>query len=738
MQHSSSHNYARAGTETGSGNGARTRGGGGFKFKPFAVLVVVVLIAVNNADVISSFQHQPLFFQHQPFQKQQRHYLNLNLNLNTPVSSASISAARSTKLFLLRPKENNDPSASMMSFTDDDNNDDITTTATATATTAATSLSSTNNNLEQALKEAQELKARAKKERLEAERLSIQLTLDKIESLENELEKLGNLKDLVFPSLLAVDTADTADTADTIQTETEIDTDTAKQKDMEDMEVKKVAKKRKEIMTQIEYLKKQMELATASTSSTSSTSSGVKSMDESSASFTSTIAPITTTFTTATNKAKKEREESYKELNIEPMSKEVYEKRVQSFKLLPKEIKELYSKAIGATEADTIDDIIEKIYIQGQREKEQNAGLDDDDNNKKKTEGKKKVSALDMANAQAGYSTLPPPIQEMICESVGLTNEGNVTLVVEKLIEANKVKTTGDFGGVEFAMGDPDEEEARGTDREFTTKEIEEAVGLFDNLPLPMKTMLAASVEVEDSSNSTAVIDKMMKEKKILPSKDGVEFVVFGNENDELLQNSAEMIEGDNYVRSMLPDAARRDGNMPSEKVMDVFFKEILSKKTFNPISKPEPIPGGYIIRGDNKMKSSDALVAALEVALENSSIAGEVQPFLIRDPTLVTQEMFQSNTYELPVLMVTGTDLSPKTNRFVKPLVSTIGSLAIVSFSVAVCLGMDDIINDPETLEQMVSPLMISIFMTQVAHEAAHQVVAFKDKVRITSICEL
>jgi len=154
------------------------------------------------------------------------------------------------------------------------------------------------------------------------------------------------------------------------------------------------------------------------------------------------------------------------------------------------------------------------------------------------------VSLLDMTNAQVGYMSLPPPIQEMICETVGLSsNEKNVTFIVEKLIESNKIKPTGEFGGVEFAMGDLDEEEARGKDREFTEKEIKSAIELFENLPLPMKTMLATSVGA-DSGNSTAVIEKMIEEKKILPSKDGVEFVVFGNDNDDLVENSIEMIEG--------------------------------------------------------------------------------------------------------------------------------------------------------------------------------------------------
>ncbi len=414
--------------------------------------------------------------------------------------------------------------------------------------------------------------------------------------------------------------------------------------------------------------------------------------------------------------------------DIPKMPQDVFEKRSEAFKRFPKEVKTLYARAAGANEDDTIDVIVKKLYIQEQLEKKKNtiSALDPNDEEAYSDT----ISLLDIANAQAGYSTLPPPIQEMIRESVGLSGERNTTAVIEKLIETNKVKTTGDFGGVEFAMGDPDEEERGNKDRAFTQEEIESAITLFDNLPMPMKTMLASSVDV-DSSNSTAVIEKMIKEQKILPSRDGVEFVVFGDENDNLVENSFEMIESDNYVKAMLPAVTRKDGNMPSEDEANAFFKEILGRKTFNPISKPEPIAGGYIIRGENMMKSSDELVTAMEKALEKSSIAGKIQPYLIRDPTLVTDEQFDTNTFELPVVMITGPDLKPDTNRLVKPLVTLVGGVFVASFAVAACFANDAAQQDPLWLEEMASPLVVSILLTQVAHEAAHQVVAFKDKVR-------
>jgi hypothetical protein len=196
------------------------------------------------------------------------------------------------------------------------------------------------------------------------------------------------------------------------------------------------------------------------------------------------------------------------------------------------------------------------------------------------------------------------------------------------------------------------------------------------------------------------------------------------------LQSLIDDSENYNYIKSMLPEVTRKAGQTPSQEVADAFFAEVLGKRTFNPTSKPEAIPGGYIIHGENKMKSNDKLVVALEQALEKSSVAGQVQTFVIRDPSFVTEEQFETNTYEQPVVMITGTNLSPTTNRFVKPLVTVLGGVCIASFSLAVCLNTDEVDIDPSWVEEMVSPLVISILMTQVVHEVAHQIIAFKDKV--------
>ena len=160
---------------------------------------------------------------------------------------------------------------------------------------------------------------------------------------------------------------------------------------------------------------------------------------------------------------------------------------------------------------------------------------------------------------------------------------------IMQLIDTNKVKPTGDFGGVEFAMGDIEDYDddddnddynsgnnggkmggsKRGKDRELTPEEMKSAIDLFENLPSPMKTMLTKGIVSDDTStnnnegesdgtlvdstNSTAIIEAMIQQKKILPSSEGVEFAVFLNYNEDIFEfeEAMESFESDNYIRLM-------------------------------------------------------------------------------------------------------------------------------------------------------------------------------------------
>ncbi len=519
---------------------------------------------------------------------------------------------------------------------------------------------SVSPEITKALEEARALKERAEKERLEAERMSTTLLLDKVASLEMQLEKLEKSKQRVS---------------------TDVDDEAEK-------EQKSNEKKATEVKAQILNLKRQLNGEAPK--------------------------PPKPTIETV-SRTSIDVEASNGEV-AEDMPKDLYDKRVGAYKSFSPAVRSLFARATLVKDENDADTIIRKAYVVEQA--------------KKRDGNTAPMDLLDLANAQAGYETLPPAIQNMVVEIVGLDQETNATVIVEKMIEDGRVTRTED-GGVEFSMNeDPEKEEDRGSDREFTMAEIEDAKKLYEGLPAPMKVMLAQSVGAANDANTTAIVEKMIEEKKLLPAEDGVEFVVFGNADQGSLDlGELGDLETAAYVKSVLPSIVTRDENTPSAEDVDAFFSEVLSQKTFNPTNKPEKIPGGYIIRGENKLDSGEALVSALEKSLDKSSVAGRLNFYYMKDPTPATEEEFERDLFELPVLVVSGTNLFPTTNRFVKPGVTALGGLSIASFAVAVCLATDLNMN-LDYMEELTGPIVFAIISTQIAHEMAHQIVGLKDKV--------
>lgn len=517
----------------------------------------------------------------------------------------------------------------------------------------------------QAWKDAMALKKRAERERLEAERMATALLMDKIASLEKQLEKLSEKHDGVASR-----------------------------------EEERVLQKEQDIRQQIALLKRQLEPSKPS----------------------ATITSI---------KSDKNAEEkvgfSSKDAAVPSIPSDLKQKRIKAYRSFTPVVQSLFARAAKVENIEDAEEVIENCYVLEQKRMQ--------DGNTAP------MDILDIANAQAGYETLPPPIQFMIKESLDMKTCRNNTEIMEALILRNKVKRTSD-GGVEFSMDDPDldndEKEGgsssgggsssskRGRMREFTKQEKEEALTLYESLPSAMKVMLAQSVGEVNENNSTAIVARLIEEKKLLPAEDGVEFVVFGNSDETI-----EKIQGSGYIKGMLPEVTRKEGKSPTEEDAMIFFKEVLGKKTFNPTNKPERIPGGFLIRGQNTFDSGDDLIKALDSKLKESSVADKVYYYYIKDPSLVTEQQFEQGDFENPVIIITGNDLSPTTNPFVKPIVTAFGGLSIASFAVAVCLATD-MKMDLDIVESMASPLVLSVLGTQVAHEAMHQLVAFKDKVSL------
>ena len=278
----------------------------------------------------------------------------------------------------------------------------------------------------------------------------------------------------------------------------------------------------------------------------------------------------------------------------------------------------------------------------------------------------------------------------------------------------------------------------------------EDAIDGFDKLPEQVKDMMAKSVGMADGNNSTAVIDKLMAENRLFEGDEDEKFSMTAKASDiEDIVIDLNFAEVNSFVRSLLPEVTRKEP--VNEEYIDVLYSEVLGKDTFNPIErKPIAIPGGYLIRGENRVKTKeegedegDVLINALDEKLSKSSVAGKIQLYYILDPTPPSGEEIMRDEDQSPVLLVTNSDISPDTDAWVKPTVTFLGLVSVAAFSLGSFAFNEEVLDrvsaitesgdgNFEWLYDLSLPLAFSVLATQIAHEAGHLLIAFKDGIEI------
>ncbi len=163
----------------------------------------------------------------------------------------------------------------------------------------------------------------------------------------------------------------------------------------------------------------------------------------------------------------------------------------------------------------------------------------------------------------------------------------------------------------------------------------EDAIEGFDKLPQQIKDMMARSVGMEDGSNATAVVERLMDENRLYEGEDDEKFNMIAKADDfEDIFVDMEMAEVNAFVRSLLPEVTRKEG--VKEEYIEAFCSDVLGKDVFNPTGKPENVPGGFIIRGEGKVKPidgkdyGDVLIDALDKKMARTSLEGKIQAYYI------------------------------------------------------------------------------------------------------------
>lgn len=208
----------------------------------------------------------------------------------------------------------------------------------------------------------------------------------------------------------------------------------------------------------------------------------------------------------------------------------------------------------------------------------------------------------------------------------------------------------------------------------------------------------------------------------------------------ELTGNFTEV---DGMAESLFPNACRKEGETPTMAQANILVADVLPKAGFNPSGKPEPIEGGYIIRGTNKLDNGDALIESIDEKLQKSSIGGKMSVFYINDFTVFTEDQLETNFnpgHTDPILLVTGPNVYREPRRLLYSAVSAFGIASSWYLSIYPFLLNPDLMKRAEEqmsladanmaydltwLTDLSLPLFLTFMGIQLTHEIGHRAVA-------------
>jgi hypothetical protein len=197
----------------------------------------------------------------------------------------------------------------------------------------------------------------------------------------------------------------------------------------------------------------------------------------------------------------------------------------------------------------------------------------------------------------------------------------------------------------------------------------------------------------------------------------------------------------DSTIESLYPQCMRKEGQTPTMPQMQQLISDVLPKASFSATSKPEPVEGGYVIRGTNKLENGDLLIEAIDKLLAKSSLGEKMTVLYTNDFTIFGKENLDEIDFEeAPILYVTGPDVVREPRRILLSVVSALGIasawyLSIYPFllnpalsqRVEQDLALVDASMSPDLswLTDLSIPLFYTFFGIQLLHDFAHQAVA-------------
>ena len=194
---------------------------------------------------------------------------------------------------------------------------------------------------------------------------------------------------------------------------------------------------------------------------------------------------------------------------------------------------------------------------------------------------------------------------------------------------------------------------------------------------------------------------------------------------------------------SLFPAATRKDGQAPTFAQAMALITDVLPEAGFNPSGKPEEVPGGFIIRGINKLDDNDKLIEAIDASLAKTPLENKLSVFYITDYTIFAQDDkddWDFSADAAPILLVTGPNVAREPRRLLFSAVSAIGIASSWYLSIYPFLLNPDLMKRAEEQMQLADanmaydltwltdlslPLFATFMGIQLAHELGHRAVA-------------
>lgn len=285
--------------------------------------------------------------------------------------------------------------------------------------------------------------------------------------------------------------------------------------------------------------------------------------------------------------------------------------------------------------------------------------------------------------------------------------------------------------------------------------EYKAAIKTYLSLPFSMRIALCQVVDMseaaQDWTKSPEVVTKLYeKRRQLTPERlqDALKDVQrrmeglseLDQETDAIIQGflddiSSDEAQRDGYAKELLPRVARNEGRQATPQQLEVLMN-VLGQSTFVPNGVPEAIPGGYVIRGRNTLRSGKELIETLDAQLPSQwnaqvSILPELE---------VDEDSVMSDD---SVLLLLNKDFSPITSRIVLSFCSAAALVTSFLFAVG-CFGAND--NVAQHMQDLtaagdysgvnwfngqLAQVLLPLAFIQVMHELGHLLVAWRDEIK-------